>query len=34
LYACENVADLMERVVRLRRNELQIREQLYSRAAA
>lgn len=34
LYACEKVADLMERDDRLRRQVLQIREQLYSRAAA
>jgi chromosomal replication initiator protein len=34
LYACEKVADLMERDDRLRRQVLQIREQLYSRVAA
>ena len=34
LYACEKVADMMERDDRLRRQVLQIREQLYSRAAA
>lgn len=34
LYACEKVADMMERDDHLRRQVLQIREQLYSRAAA
>lgn len=34
MYACEKVADLMERDDRLRRQVLQIREQLYSRTAA
>ncbi len=34
MYACEKVADMMERDDRLRRQVLQIREQLYSRAAA
>ncbi|GAP15628.1 chromosomal replication initiator protein DnaA [Longilinea arvoryzae] len=34
MYACEKVADLMERDDRLRRQVLQIREQLYSHAAA
>lgn len=33
MYACEKVADLMERDDRLRRQVLQIREQLYSRTA-
>ncbi|TLN08161.1 chromosomal replication initiator protein DnaA, partial [bacterium] len=34
LYACEKVADMMERDDRVRRQVLQIREQLYSRGAA
>jgi len=34
MYACEKVADMMERDDRLRRQVLLIREQLYSRAAA
>jgi chromosomal replication initiator protein len=34
MYACEKVADLIERDDRLRRQVLQIREQLYGRALA
>jgi chromosomal replication initiator protein len=34
MYACEKVADLIERDDRLRRQIIQIRDQLYGRAVA
>jgi chromosomal replication initiator protein len=34
MYACEKVADLLERDDRLRRQVVQIRQQIYGQAAA